>query len=236
MLIIGGVSKVEGELIDLSGKNDLCKSKQPFERWAAVGGVLNNSIIICGGKSNIGGRHQNCTLLDDSDKPFEIKMQEKRYGAASVVINDSSIWIVGGNNGENDLNSSEVISLHDNKGKSTKGFQFPFTITFHCMIQYAANSVFIIGGSQNGETSINTWIVRFLNDEIVQIKKGPELNHKRKLMSCSKMQDDSGNTKLIVAGGKDDTTTLDSVEILALGKNWIIGEKLLINAIFVLKT
>ena len=69
--------------------------KESFERWGAVGGIVENHVIVCGGKSRLGGRHQNCSIITGSDLFRELKMKEKRYAASAISVNKTTLWIAG---------------------------------------------------------------------------------------------------------------------------------------------
>ena len=69
--------------------------KAHFERWAAVAQNLDDRLVICGGKSRSGGRHQDCTVIEDGKSNKELYMLEKRYGASSMAVNETTMWIVG---------------------------------------------------------------------------------------------------------------------------------------------
>ena len=143
---------------------------------------------------------------------MEMKMIEKRRGAASVALDQRTLWIVGGENENDSLKSSEFIKL----GQlfqlklifSAKGPDLPFRIRNHSMIQFDEKSIYIIGGWQNGSLSKKTWIVK--PNSGFEIKEGPSLNMARSSHCCAKMTV-NGRTILVVAGGHGGE---DSVEIL----------------------
>ena len=182
----------------------------------ATGGLLQNTPIVCGGRDNMSNIIQDCVVIGLPE--MEKKMIEKRYGAASVTLDQSSLWIVGGFNGNRTLRSTEFIKL----GKpSVKGPDLPFAISGHSMIQYDEKSIYIIGGDQPNQ--YKTWIVDPTNE--FQIKEGPLLNKGyHHYHGCAKMTL-NGRTVLIVAGGWGGYGCLDSVEILdPLGNNvWTTG-------------
>lgn len=68
----------------------------------AVGGLINETPIICGGKDS-------CILFGQT-KTY-IKMQEKRSTAISVVLNETTLWILGGWNDSGTVSSTELITL-----------------------------------------------------------------------------------------------------------------------------
>ena len=58
----------------------------------ATGGLLQNSPIVCGGYD--GNYSRDCVVIGQPE--MEMKMIEKRDGAASVALDQSTLWIVGG--------------------------------------------------------------------------------------------------------------------------------------------
>ena len=143
----------------------------------------------------------------------------------SVVLNPTTLWIVGGYDPDfNHLNSSEFIKLDK---PSTIGPELPFQISGHSMIKLSYNAIFIIGGFQNGFISKKTWIID--PSDGFNIREGPSLNTRRYGHSCAKMIS-NGKIVLMVAGGRDDSSYLDTVEMLkidsnsAISKNWVFGK------------
>ena len=92
------------------------------------------------------------------------------------------------------------------------------------MIQYDEKSIYIIGGTQNGQfNSKKTWIVDSTNG--FKITEGPSLNKGRINHGCAKMTI-NGRTILVVAGGRGNGyENLDSVEVLDPSENnvWTPG-------------
>ena len=144
--------------------------------------------MICGGKT--GSYSENVYLQDGfivgNDCKFlrkGLKMIQKRTMAASVMIKRSKVlWIVGGFDGSDTLQTSEFIAF---KGNSIIGPSLPFTISEHAMIQFDSKSIFIIGGYQNEVKSNQTWIADPTNG--FSIRRGPPLNIARSLHLCGKM-------------------------------------------------
>ena len=178
----------------------------------SVGGILQKSPIICGGFAN-GWIMKNCFVI--GQPRLEMNMDIQRQAAASCVLSNDTLWVVGGETGISQgsvsLRSTEFIKLGY---PSLKGPDMPFTINRHCMIQYDDESIYIIGGNQNSlHCSKKTWIVNPKNG--FQIREGPSLNVERMNHACAKMTI-NGRTKLVVTGGyiKSSGEYLDSVEIL----------------------
>ena len=80
------------------------------------------------------------------------------------------------------------------------------------MVKYNENSIYIIGGFQDGSRSKETWIVNPKNG--FEIINGPKLNQERSSFSCGKMEVND-KILIVIAGGEDRYGFgLDSVEIL----------------------
>ena len=99
------------------------------------------------------------------------------------------------------------------------------------MIYYDPNTIFLIGGIQNGVISNKTWIINPNQD--FQMREGPTLKVERWGHSCGKMICKDGNIVIVVAGGISDNHheerhergMLQNVEILnpTSDKGWEYG-------------
>ena len=78
-----------------------------------------------------------------------------RFAASSVILEDGRLWVVGGHDGYNELSSTEFISSDK---APILGPSLPFTISWHTMVRYDSEQVFIIAGKQEGNTTNKTWI------------------------------------------------------------------------------
>ena len=114
------------------------------------------------------------------------KMLEKRASAASIVLNNSTLWVVGGEEETDNVryisDTSEFITF---EYTPIWGPSLPFSVSEHCMIQFNENAIFLIGGIQDLTTSNKTWIIDPTNG--FKIKEGPALNFARTNHSCGKM-------------------------------------------------
>ena len=91
------------------------------------------------------------------------------------------------------------------------------------MVRIDSSTVLIIGGFQNGSNSNKVWEVDLSNN--FTIKEGPSLNVSRNGHSCAKMIL-NGKLIIVVAGGNDGKSCLDSVELLDPHSKdgWILGK------------
>ena len=207
------------DLLNPNDKYELLANNVPRVNFA-TGGLLQNSPIVCGGSQNVFNFSQDCAVIGQPE--MEMKMIEKRSLAASVALDQNTLWIVGGWNGHTVNNTININDIHSSTEfikfgqPSVIGPDLPFRIFGHSMIQYDEKSIYIIGGSQLGTWdedgfSNKTWIVDPTNE--FQITEGPSLNRARNDHGCAKMTL-NGRTILVVAGGFGIDGLLNSVEIL----------------------
>ena len=179
----------------------------------SVGGLLQGKTIICGGIKN-GVSQQKYFVIGQPSK----NMLQKRSCASSVVLNPSTLWVVGGDSDNEILSSTELITLEK---PLAKGTELPFKIKGHGMVMYTGNAIYIIGGVVAGSISVSrdTWIVDPSNT--FEIKKGPSLKEGRSYFSCGKMLS-HGKVYIVVAGGECGS---DTVEILdsSSDQGWTSG-------------
>ena len=83
----------------------------PFEFHDAVGSLLNGMITMCGGDYTNRCVQFNATSREWKTLP--VSLPEKRYGAASVLMNEDEWWIFGGSSGPADKLSSTLIHRGD---------------------------------------------------------------------------------------------------------------------------
>ena len=114
------------DLLNPTAKYELLADNVPRVS-VATGGLLQNSPIVCGGFDNNYSISRDCVVIGQPE--IELEMIEKRSGAASVALDRSTLWIVGGEDedGNNALRSTtEFIKLGQ---PSVKGPDLPFTIS-----------------------------------------------------------------------------------------------------------
>ena len=83
------------DLLNPNAKYELLANNVP-RVIGATGGLLQNSPILCGGRDKQFKISQECVAIGKPEK--EMKMIEKKFNAASVALDQSTLWIVGGYN------------------------------------------------------------------------------------------------------------------------------------------
>ncbi len=85
-------------------------------------------------------------------------MIQGRYDAASVVLDDGTLWVTGGEDFINfrpiRFDSTELVTLSG----STLGPDLPEGITEHCLVLLDSSTAFLIGGFHNSYLS-TSWSV-----------------------------------------------------------------------------
>ena len=204
-------------------------------RHNAVGGILQNEPIMCGGNYLYGFTKEIIVVGKPEIQPFLSNNQRVR--ASSIVLNNTTLWITGGTNplrGTINSTTTEFITL----GRQYHPDEFPkipFNLSAHSMIQLDSQTVYIIGGKQEWSGGVGpfhfqfnsrkTWFVNLDNN--YDFSEGPSLNKERILTSCAKMKF-NGKEILVVAGGycKSLPNVGSSTEILDLSnpeKGWTMG-------------
>ena len=232
ILVVGGWSQGGRnpplEIIDLintKSKSNIVKDKNGL-RGGATGGILQDQLLICGGRGSSGDSARNISIIREPN--YCGKMIYPRRYMSSIVLNESIIWVTGGMSNNGQLKSTEIVSFDQ---PAVPGPDLPFTVSHHSMVLVDPKTIYLIGGEQNGEISNKTWIIDPTND--FQIKVGPSLNLPRREHSCSKMKIKE-RTFLVVAGGrccnKEFLEIVEFLDTTCPDQGWKIGMKL--NFIF----
>ena len=162
-LVIGGESVTEygtkqiqkkTEVIDLADSSNMtCTSAfwdLESERNGAIGGLINGTPILCGGEdsSSYGNRYGSCIVFGLT-KTF-IELKERRSYAASVMLNETTLWIMGGRSDSiNEISSTtELITL--DSATSVSGPALPKEMYRSCAVKYNQSHIYLTGGGGDG--------------------------------------------------------------------------------------
>ena len=172
---------------------------------------------------------KECLLVGKvNQSTVSIKMGVARSYAASIIFNETTLWIVGGEQGGGWIqhNSTEFITI-DSKQQMTQAYgpELPFGISKHCMVKFNSTTIYLIGGSMGvGTISKKVWIIDPTQN--FTMTEGPSLsgNKSPKSMeiftSCGKMK--YNDTDVIVVVGSREYLEVDTVEIL-FPTGWVKG-------------
>ena len=187
----------------------------------AVGGLINETPIICGGKDSNRDRLDSCIVFGQT-KTY-IKMQEKRSTAISVVLNETTLWILGGWNDSGTVSSTELITL--DAATSVNGPALPNKLGASCAIKYNSSHIYLTGGYNNSDQTNKVWIYNTILDAgSSSWTEGPRMNNKRGTHGCTVLHHGQSSW-IVVAGGYDGKKPVKRMEILDPNKKkWVQGE------------
>ena len=204
------------EVVELLKTNSIPLFGQlPSARYAAVGTMLSNTPILCGGKEDTIIFDTCISYHNGSEWIQSQSMVRKRSAAAGVKVNSTTFWILGGKDyidgSDVYLDSTEFIIQGQTNG--VLGPKLPNTLMAMCAALLTENDIFVIGGWDGSSLRNEVWIYDPQNG--FARTQGPSLNTKRGWYSCSTMRDGEKTVIIAAGGGKSSAfgESLDSVEI-----------------------
>ena len=214
------------EVLDLRNPDNVCASfAYAGPRQFPYGALLQKSLpVVCGGYSN-----QDCVVIGrDTSTPL-VDLTFPRPESASVLIDDSTLWITGAEWGEG-LGNSEFVTIEsDGSAQSILGPDLPMQVFGHCMAKIDDNTYFLSGGYRLDTDSIATKATFFYDMTSETWTRGPDMIERRAHHSCEVfMNPATNNLNIVLMGGYDyeTQTTLEQTELLDLdgGANgWTYG-------------
>ena len=145
-----------------------CKNwpKIPKHVMGATSGLLGNTVMICGGSnidiyiSSFGNlKADECYSITSQKVTLVTHMSVERFHAASIVLNDNTLWVTGGYNGwyyYGDLGylaSTEYVR----KTGTMPGPDLPMAFYHHAIVAINRTCSMVIGGS-SGATFTWSWL------------------------------------------------------------------------------
>ena len=202
----------------------------PEGRFTTVGGLLGSSPIICGGFNDL-----SCLTFQQSQWTQTHTLTIPRFGSASVQVNSTTLWLIGGYDYIGDGDTTEFIGIDSSVG--VPGPKLPISIYFPCVVKFSEDQIFVIGGESwedDCEYSQSCWNKVFIFNPLNGFThiEGPSLKIGRRSHSCGLMSNAAQHKKIVVAGGfgysnpHDYTPKLSSVEIFYpyVNKDWVTGK------------
>ena len=207
------------EIVDLTitgGK--MCENWQdfPLSVVGATGGIIGDTIMICGG-----GNSDECYSLTSQEATLVTHMSVDRRYASSIVLDDTTLWVTGGNNNyAGFLSSTENVTM----AGSVPGPDMPMALLNHAMAAINSTMSMVIGGG-DGEYFTYSYASTFYFDHSEgEWTNGPSLIKARKFHAAGIVTDEvTSENFVVVTGGLDYSDYLDSTEILRDGK-WVQGK------------
>jgi hypothetical protein len=204
----------------------------------ATSGLLGNTVMICGGSIaeniygyNFGNSADECYSITSQKATLVTHMSFDRFDAASIVLNDNTLWVTGGIGKYGPFASITFASTeHVKMSGSMPGPDLPMALNSHAMAAINSSVSMIIGG-YDGSGLDGTSSTFYYNHIEGEWSDGPSLMQSRYYHAAGIITDELTNENFVsVTGGfisqtgwHDSKVFLDSSEILQDGK-WIEGK------------
>ena len=214
----------ETEIIDLDNPHSKCLpwANSLLGVQSAVGGIINEGLLICAGSSFMGDSKQ-CQLITPVLAEETVSLNYASFDSSGVVLNEDRLFVIGGVNFalDGELNRTEFVSTN----YSTLGPTLPQDLLYqYCAHKIDEKTVMVIGRN-------NSYFYSIKDD---QWNEGPHFSKPRSVHACGSFR--LGNRVFSIAAGGDyvdDDEILDSslVEIFAHDdgneeSQWIAGPRL----------
>ena len=191
----------------------------PIGVYGANGGLIGNSVMICGGYDGPGGGPSDeCYSLTSEKATLVTHMSVGRSFPVSIVLNEKTLWVTGGSLSGADayLVSTEYVTVTG----TMLGPDFPMALDGHAMVAINSTCSMVIGGISTGYSAL-TFFYDHNEDEWIT---GPSLMQARGYHATGIVTDElTGEHFVAVTGGSDYYGYLDSTEILQDGE-WVQGK------------
>jgi len=221
------------QVFDMAEPSKTCSNlaDYPISVWGAVGGSINHTPLICGGKlrtNELEGYMSACYSHDVNSDSWTLvgNLAKARHRIGSgIVTDDGRLWVTGGRHRfTKELDTTEFASLD---GTITSGPTLPVGRNNHCMVKLNSNESMIIGSREPVNLRKNTLIYNFATSSFTD---GPVLNHMRFDSACTKFKSQlHGNREviLVASGGESNPyVTAELLDFTQENAEWTLTESL----------
>ena len=189
----------------------------PISIQGATGGLIGDAVIICGGYAG-GSIVDECYSLTSEKATLVTHMSVSRLDAASIVINDNTLWVTGGSyygNYGGSLASTDNVTVNG----TMIGPDLPMALKYHAMVAINSTCSMVIGGYHNPDSFASTFFYDHNEDEWIT---GPSLMQARDSHAAGIVTDEVTGEHFVAVTGGYYSDTLDSTEILQ-DREWVQG-------------
>ena len=186
----------------------------PISVYGATGGLIGDTVIICGG-SDGSSFVDECYGLTSEEATLVTQMSVERHNAASIVINDNTLWVTGGYHPP--LASTEYVT----KTGTMPGPDLPMARYGHAMVTINSTYSMVIGGNNGAYSGVSSTFYYDRNEG--EWIDGPSLMQARAYHAEGFVTDEVTNEDFLAVAGGYYMDDFDSTEILQDG-NWLEGK------------
>jgi hypothetical protein len=201
----------------------MCNNWPNFPKFGATGGLIGDTVIICGGVNRL-VMLDECYSLTSEKATLVTHMSVGRGYAASIVINDNSLWVTGGytdgfSNG--DSASTEYVTMTG----TILGPDLPMTLYSHAMVAINSTCSMVIGGYSYDNYDNNGYSAStlFYDHKKGEWITGPSLMQARRSHAAGIVTDEELDENFVAVTGGYGPGYFDSTEILQDGE-WVQGK------------
>ena len=206
LVATGNPDTDNSQVLDVSTTSTTCSNlpAYPLSLHCAVGGIVDGSVIMCGGLLTSGYPPQTCYRFEKNTNSWKLhcNMQSKRFHHASVVMKNA-LFITGGYDGNfNMLASTEYVYSN---GTVQSGPDLPMARNGHCQVTLHDGKVMIMGA--RSPTSLDRNVI-VMDPADNSFSTGPSLNYIRQYAACCVFNSDlhEGRPVVFSAGGNGQAT------------------------------
>ena len=150
----------------------MCKNwpDHSMDLYGATGGLIGNTVLICGGYGRFNSLHKyvdGCYSMTSQKVTLVTHMSVKRFYAASIVLNDNTLWVAGGKY-RGIYKSTEYVTISG----TLPGPDLPFPLYHHAMVAINSTCSMVIGG--RGEYNVEN--LKLSRDHHENCKTHPKEN------------------------------------------------------------
>ena len=182
----------------------------PFELTYATGGVLNGSLLICGGE-----RSKSCYIYEKTSNAWKFLTytNTSRYrDSEAATVTNGALLLTGGFYGI-DLSITEFIFSN---GSIIRGPDMPTPRSKHCMVTLDDGRVMILGGERP-----NSKNVLIFDPKNKTFTDGPNLNYGRYDAACTVFVSPlHGNKPMVLSAGGYEQITAEVLDYTNTSASW----------------
>ena len=187
----------------------------PIAVGGATGGLIGDTVMTCGGSD--GSYVDVCYSLSSQQVTSITHMSVGRSFAASIVLNENTLWVTGGLGDSGLLESTEKITITG----TILGPNMPLALSSHAIVAINSTCSMVIAGYDGSSFNDLTFYHDNIEGEWIN---GPSLMQARRSHAAGLITDEvTGEHFVAVTGGYHSGSYLDSTEILQ-GGNWVQGK------------
>ena len=200
------------EVIDLRSGKTFHMAPLVKRTSGATGGLLDGLPVVCGGGDQI---HS----IDKNQSKFLGQLTVERWGAASVVLSNNTLWVTGGE--DQSWKTLKTTELVTKEGKTSKGPDLPLALEDHAIVALNSGVFILIGGWSDNDIGSSA---TYFYEEKKGWRPGPNLKNGREGHTAGVLTDRVSTKQYIVAvGGYDASSSVEYLEYPG-SNDWMKGK------------